>query len=308
MCDPIHFTNGFVYRKNLVYLAAANNELEERNVYHGYILRRRDGEWGNWAVDTRIGGICCVDVGGNPVFFAMGVDGRVNVAYGNKLTWETVDPRDDGPSVLRNLNSIRQIGDYVYVAGMARQVYRRSVFQKGWGRFDKGMLVPPDRLEVAGILGIDGTGPDDIYTVGFYGEIWHFDGVHWEKLESPTNLKLECVRCIAPDLVYIAGARGMIFRGYMNRWELVEQFSTEATFWGMEHAFDSVFFSTEQGMIYQLHGDSFEAIDPGIKGSLSTRSLHFNDGLLLSVGLWNAIAFDGTSWHEMANAKIPPQS
>ncbi len=307
MSDSIQFTNGFVHRKKLIYLAAANNEMEERNIYHGYMLRVQDDVWSNWVLDTRIGGICCIEASGKPIVFAMGLDGRINVADSNRVTWELVDASGEGPSRVRNLNCIRQIGEYIYVAGMARQVYRRSIDASDWKRVDHGMLVPRDRLEVAGILAIDGTGPDDIYAVGFYGEIWHFNGNRWEKLHSPTNLKLECVRCVAPDLVYLAGARGMIFRGYKNNWELVEQSITEATFWGMEVAFDSVFFSSDQGAIFRLEGSDFDLVDHGIEGPLSTRSLHFNDNLLLSVGLWHAIAFDGKSWYEVANAKTPPQ-
>lgn len=296
MSDHIAFTHGFVRRRDELYVAAISLPLEAKNVHHGYMLRKRGGQWGHWSTDIRIAGICAVEVDGEAVVVVMGHDGWIEVLDSAGFHREHVDPGATGPSQLRHLKCIREIGGYLYVAGMARQVYRRSVRGGAWQRADVGLLVPRSSTELAGLLALDGFGPNEIYAVGFYGQIWRFDGRVWHAVESPTNLKLECVRCIRPGIVRIAGAGGIVLEGRGDSWLVIEQDHTEATFWGMEHAFGSTWLATDQGEIYRLADDELKPVNLGLGGTITTRGLHANDGLLLSIGEADLVAYNGVSW------------
>lgn len=300
MAEPLGLTHGVVYRKDTLYVAAVDPALEDADVYHGYVMRWRAGDWGHWKVANRIYALGAYDVAGERTVFAMGPDGRVQVADGRGFRWEDMDPDGDGPSQRRPVGCLRRVGDFLYAAGMSRMVYRRSPAGK-WERASAGALVPRSSPEVAGFLGLDGFDPGDVYAVGFHGAIWQSDGTRWHPNDSPTNLKLECVRCTDAGQVFIAGAKGMILRGRNDAWDVVEQDVTEETFWGMEYAFGALYLSTAAGEIFRLAGDEFAPVELGLGHPITTRALHFNDGLLLSTGSHDLCVFDGTRWTEIAH-------
>jgi hypothetical protein len=297
----IGFTHGVVYRKQMLYVAAVNMDLEDRDFYHGYILRWDGVAWAHWPVENRIYALDAFDTRGGRTVLAMGPDGRVHVAEHRGFHWEMMDTADDGPSDHRCLTCLRRVGGHVYSAGMSRMVYRRPLDGGRWERADTGARVPRTSIDIAGFLSLDGFDERDLYAVGFHGDIWHSDGAYWQPLDSPTNLKLECVRCVEDGRVYIAGAKGLILRGRGASWDVVEQDLTEETFWGMEFAFGSLYLSTDVGLIYRLAGDVFSPVETGLGKRITTRGLHCNDGVLLSTGAHDLCLFDGQRWTEVSH-------
>src|SRR6266540_836063 len=138
---------------------------------------------------------------------------------------------------------------------MKRQVFRRPVNTSRWERFDDGVLVPKTSKEVAGFLTIDGFSGSEIYAAGYRGEIWYFDGMKWRRIDSPTNLRLEALRCVVGDSVIAVGDEGVILLGRDDRWDVVAQELTDETFTDVETFQERIFISTEVGVLYELQKD-----------------------------------------------------
>ena len=159
----------------------------------------------------------------------MGLYGRIHVAKADGFSEEYVDNSVEGPPDRGVLRDIRLIGDHVYVTGMKRQVYRRES-PSIWSRQDRGVVIPTVDNIVAGFNSIDGFSENNIYAVGWSGEIWHYDGKIWQDVASPTNIKLERIICVDPDKVYICGQAGILIKGNHNRFKVIDHNSTRDDF------------------------------------------------------------------------------
>jgi hypothetical protein len=67
------------------------------------------------------------------------------------------------------------------------------------------------------LLGVFGSGPDDVYMVGADGDgagslVYHFDGTQITKLDPGTQGDLWWVRAVAPDDVRLVGEAGLVLR------------------------------------------------------------------------------------------------
>jgi hypothetical protein len=299
MADTVSFTKGFVYRKDRLYLVAVSDELDEKDIYHAIMLRYKDQGWAHWTVEDRIVGLCVFDGPAGVTVLAMGIDGRIQIGDNTGFRWEVVDTGDEAPSILRHLTAIRTIGRHVYVAGMARQVYRRPLAGGPWERADRGALVPRKSAEIAGFKSIDGLVEDDLYAAGFHGQIWHFNGARWTSLDSPTNILLAAVKCMTPDLVYIGGGKGTVLKGNKDSWEVVPNEVTQETFWAVENYKGTLYLATTAGTLFKLEQGSVVPVETGLDKEITTNWLHANDGVLMSVGARDLLVFDGSAWTEI---------
>ena len=288
--DDAEFTGVFVYRRDLVYLRGMYRSMDESEVDHAFMLRWSAGAWGQYIIPAATAGHCVVD---DPDRTALTLvpDGRVHVARPGGFSWEHVDQTEDGPNSLRHMTTVRPIGDYVYAGGMARMVYRRARGGR-WERFDEGMRGARRELSIGGFRSIDGDGAGSIYAVGFMGEIWYYDGM-WRQADSPTNVKLETVRCVSPDVVFASGSSGTILVGSRDRWSVVPQDLTDQTFWGMEYFNDSLYLA-DNTSLYRLEGSELVAVD--LEYERATGSLHVADGVLASAGDKTFGLFEGSTW------------
>jgi hypothetical protein len=214
---------------------------------------------------------------------------------------QVVEERIEGPEDRGAIRNMRVIGRHVYAAGMRRQVYRR-IGSGRWERFEKGIDTawkhPPD---IAGFNAIDGLSEDDIYTVGFGGDIWHCRKGEWHKVVSPTNFIIERVRAVKPDLVFAAGRRGLLLRGHDDMWESVDQKVTRENFWGLEWFQNRLYLATRQGLFRLTDADDLEPIDDGLPKPRTYSKLHAGNGALWSFGeshlSWTT---DGETWNEVS--------
>jgi hypothetical protein len=206
--------------------------------------------------------------------------GFVGIIRGEQLIEETIE----GPDSQGFIRDLRPIGHHLYAVGMGRQVYRRHGPHQ-WGRFDDGLKsIPEGYLEVTGFNAIDGVSEEDMYAVGFNGEIWHCAKGEWREVTSPTNLILERVRVVRPDLVYAAGQGGILLRGHGDAWESVDQTRTDKNFWGLEWFRDRLYLSTNDGVFRLDDRDELESVDLALPGPRTYSQLHANKGALWSFG------------------------
>jgi hypothetical protein len=291
------FTGVHVYKSNHVYVPAIADELAEEED-HTLVFRWLDRTWAHRPLAFSVASVCSIERP-KPLVMALGIPGEINLftnpgAAGSAT--EYVDTSDEGPSQLVQLKCIRSIGGHVYVAGLARRVYRRDA-ENTWTAIDRGTFVPrSERRQAIGFNAIDGTSDESLYAVGYKGEIWFYDGKTWRQQESPTNVALTCVRCASREVTFVAGMAGTLLRGQDRRWEVVDQDVTKQDFWGMTLFAGKLYVANYEGL-FVLESDIFSAVDMGLKRKLSTAYLDSNDGVMWSVGQKDmAYTNNGVTW------------
>lgn len=85
----------------------------------------------------------------------------------------------------------------------------------GDGGSDSGTVEPPHLLNVPWLLDIHGTGPDDVWAVGFTGVVLHFDGKGWTQTVDDFSVDLLYVWASAPG--------GDLWIVERSGWEQTEQ-------------------------------------------------------------------------------------
>jgi hypothetical protein len=117
-----------------------------------------------------------------------------------------------------SIRSLTAIDDVVYGCGMARTVMKRES-RGNWLEFG-----PPDSQSgaVIGFEDISGFNAQDIYAVGWRGEIWHFNGKKWNQIDSPTSSILSAVCCADDGFVYAVGHDGVMLKGRNDSWTIIE--------------------------------------------------------------------------------------
>jgi len=228
--------------------------------------------------------------------FVAGRLGFIGIIDKNRVIEETIE----GPQSQGFIRDLRVIGHHLYATGMGRQVYRR-LGPAEWGSFDHGLVnISTDYLDITGFNAIDGASEEDIYAVGFDGEIWRCVSGEWRQVASPTNLILERVRTLKPDLVYAAGQGGILLRGHDEVWEVIHQTETDEDFWGLEWFRDRLYLSTDSGLFRLNDRDELESVDLGLGGPRTYSQLHANNGALWSFGpkhlSWTE---DGGTWNDV---------
>jgi len=131
-------------------------------------------------------------------------------------TDEVVGKIDDFSGNLRALGVVD--GD-IYACGMNRVVLRRE----GTGRWQSlGPGPRADDPDVVGFEDIGGFGKDEMYAVGWGGEIWWCASGVWRRVDSPTSTNLRALCCAPDGFVYVVGHAGTMLRGRRDQWAVIE--------------------------------------------------------------------------------------
>jgi hypothetical protein len=279
-----YFRAAAVSRTRL-YLALKDRKLDRQNVLHARIALLEAGTVHpvkdvNWAV----AGMCIVGATADTLIVA-GESGKVLTVAGGSVNSEAIDPP---PFQLRFCGAI---AGQAYACGMKRQVFRRE----GSGQWIAMHAPPGEGKRVAGFEAIAGFHADELYAVGWEGEIWRFAGNAWEQIDSPVNRILTGVCCAPDGLVYACGQDGILLRGRGDRWEVLEQAGLEDDFWDLRWH-DNGLFVASMSTLYRLRDRRLSPVDFGADAPASCYKLCDADGVLWSVGQENLYAFDGTTW------------
>jgi hypothetical protein len=150
---------------------------------------------------------------------------RTVVAIGAHGHWWEVQPATADQNtgqiedVRYHLRCLRVIGNTFYAAGMDRMVQRRL----GMGQWEPVGPQRPDKSEgIVGFEDIDGFGEDELYAVGWQGEIWRRLAGRWSRIDSPVSANLHAVCCASDGTVYAVGASGTMLKGRGETWEIIE--------------------------------------------------------------------------------------
>lgn len=290
-------TTGAVRYSDLGYLLATDNSLIEEGVAHTRLLVIDQGEWGGYDFDWLA---CSVSVCHSPeekVVVTQHQGATTWVGGGGQASEEPFDPAIQPPVSRRGyIRETREIaGGKLYAAGTCRQLYRRDGPGQ-WTRLDIWHDDESDEILDSSFESVDGFAENEIYTVGWEGEIWLFDGATWTPIDSPTNAALYKVLCAPNGQVYAAGSSGLLVTGRGDRWQVIEHDDTEEDIWGLAWFNGTLYLSTTS-ILYQLQDDHLIPVDFG-DCDIPSSCYHLSaaDGVLWSIGAQDVMQFDGAEW------------
>jgi hypothetical protein len=289
-------TTGAVRLADLAYILCTRDALVEQDIPNTRFFRRYQGRWGGQEVRWLA---CSATIVRQPDerVLMLGVTAEVWAAGGGLSAEEppvrqgTIDPRNRGP-----MTEIRCIAaGRAYVVGTNRQAYRRDAPGR-WVCIDQTAQSPGQDPINTGFKSIDGFSEEEIYAVGWGGEIWQYDGATWTQHASPTNVALQKIRCADDGTAYVCGQAGMLLRGRGTTWQPILHDATTEDLWGMEW-FDGRLFVSSTHFIYELKDGTLARIDFG-RGDYPRTCYHLSaaDGIMWSIGAKDIFEFDGTTW------------
>jgi hypothetical protein len=256
------------------------------------LLLMSESEWMSHDVRSRI-----VSVHADPAipeFFALGRDGFVSIATKVDIKEERIVEAGTGGTKAGYVSQIKVIGGEAYVCGDLHQVYKRT--NSGWIRIDEQIRVNNLLAVGQGLNSIDGTGPDDIYTVGDRGLIFHYDGKSWKELNSPTNCSLEQVTCVSRDVVYICGSKGILLRGRLDEWEIIHLGDLgDDDLWDLEWFGNKLYVSTATRVLV-ITDDQVAQAMLGPERPVQGHHLTSSSSSLWAIAVNQLYQFDGVTW------------
>jgi len=295
------FNRGYVYKRDRLYFLTFSEELmdeETGDVQDAQVFIFRDGEWVFHDLQWNAIGLTITEQL-SQAMIALGREGEVLIGSKSGFSEEEIEDENGGPVERGPMRSISTIDGSVFAVGMNRQIYR-WIGANGWDRHEEGLPKEIGLHEIVGFNAIDGSAINDLYVVGWGGEIWRNDGKGWRRIESPTNLALLDVKLINPDLIYACGQGGIIIRGSKDRWELVEYEGPEDLEFSSMAWFKDKLYLADNHALYVLDKNELSKVDFGVDGTVPSSHLHANDGILLSVaGKEVFTTTDGIKWDEV---------
>jgi hypothetical protein len=282
---------------DLCYLLVTVNELVHENVPFSRIYGIDRDQTGSIDVDwiACSSTVCYLP---NERFLAIAQrGGQVLRIGGGEAEFETFIDCQKGfkrkPGIMREVRCIS--GGRAYAVGTGRQVYRRDSAGV-WKCIDKWSQIESKKLVNYSFESIDGFSDEDIYTVGWNGEIWHYNGRKWQQIDSPTNLSLHKVKCADDGMVYISGKEGILICGREKHWDIIQQFLTREDIWGLE-CFGGKLYASTLNLVYYFEGNDLKLVDYG-EADIPNSCYHLSaaDGIMWSIGEKDVMEFNGKAW------------
>ena len=286
------FIKGVPRAPGLGYVLCADDDKTANKVPHSDVMVFEAGRLALAAKNPYLTAGVCVARSPLEQLVAVGEEGDVFVGGSGDVHNEVIGTPGHGPRDIAILRGVRAIDGLAYAAGMRRQVYRR-VGRDAWVRLDTGPL--PELGDVVGFESIDGFGHNDLYAVGWKGEIWRGKDGEWAPVTSPTNLILTDVCCAADGEVYCCGQQGVVLRGRGESWTVVDNPAFGVDLWGLTF-FEGHLYVAGFSVLLRLEDDILVPVDTAPVAARTFGHLRHTDGVMWSTGASDLIAFDGATW------------
>jgi len=298
----IGYQKGAIFETGAILVLAFSKELDEKNVDHSLVAWWKDGGWVlSSQEDLTLTSICRGRGQYSSQTLFAGIYGEILIGTPSGMRRERLAVGKNAPNRLRTIHEVRAVGEHFIAVGMRRQVFWRHMGNSSWDKIDDGVFVSDESTDIAGFISVDGFNENEVYAVGHNGEIWIFDGNKWSQIESPTNLILNCVRCMHDGTVLICGDGGVILRGRRNIWTPLNQEITRRAITSLAGLGEEVFFVTEHGSVLALNNNSITSIEIEKGRRVTTGFLNSNNKSLLSVGQEDIYLYDGMKWQRLAD-------
>jgi len=286
--------NGYVRKRGWLGFVTSYPKADDQEVSNGQIFCYVNDDWYTWQFAWQGIGMTSTRFP-EATLVVLGRDGNALIGLSSGYQEESVEEDGMGPARRGPMRQIRTICDQVIAVGMGRQVYKRSG-PNSWVRIEAGLPTSRQSGQVIGFNAVDGFGVDDMYAVGWAGEIWHYNGLQWSRIESPTNLALFDLISADERVLYAGGQAGVLLRGHDTHWDVLDykgprlEFRSLAWFRGSLYAADGT-------SLHVLRDNTFVRVDFGLTQPAPSSHLHVNDGLLLSTaGKEVFTTTDGVTW------------
>ena len=151
---------------------------------------------------------------------------------------------------------------------------------------------------VATISEIWGSSADNVYAVGSYSQIFHYDGIEWSEMDSPVTNHLDDVIGIQNDNIVAVGTEGTILRFDGTKWRREESGTTVFLFgvWGCAH--DTCYAVGRSGTVLSFDGSAWSTLPTPTDSDLFC--IWGSSGKNIYVGARDALwHYDGATWTDM---------
>jgi len=278
----------------MIGLALANDEMIRDGAPFSYITARRGNQWGDG------GGVAFDSVALASVheprqqFVLVGPMGQVYVTGSGDRHEEEIIDRTFSPKTLGFIRDARTIDGKVFACGMKRQVYRRDDADH-WTCISQNIA---GGTGVHGFEALDGFSRNDLYAVGWSGEIWHFDGGDLRQCDSPCSDLLVDVCCAGDGLVYAIARGTTLVSGRAAPWSAR---STELPVELLSLCWfkDRLYGASTRDVFVLDHAGAFVPVAIGPDFPATCGELATNGDILVSAGARDVFSFDGVDWRRI---------
>ena len=268
-------------------------EQKETAVFFYYPEKPDDKKWAVSGIGHTTGVHGCAVLKPEDRWVFVTDDGEVYVVGKGDDDYEARIPVEP-PAYFTNVRSIQ--GGHAISVGPRRKVFLRK--KPGtWEQLSAGLFPDGERTDLAdaGFRDIAGFSESDLYACGGRGDLWHFDGRSWTRIDCPTNAELKNICCAENGVVYITTDRKEILAGRDHDWQVIQQDATEEVLEGIVEFGGQVIISTVSEL-YVV--DGLELLPAGLGEPPLTSRAHIasGDGILVVAGSDEAAIFDGSTW------------
>ncbi|MES2355101.1 MAG: hypothetical protein V4568_12020 [Pseudomonadota bacterium] len=300
MAKNVYFVDGFVARNNVAGIVAYL-EGHEEEFTRFYMFDAKAGKWGHREYNHQIVSAAYSKKGDSfheddaPfTWYLLSKRGVLIKRNQSGVSELPIPTADTGPGRRGYVSRIKIIGSHFYVCGFGRQVYRLK--NGAWDDIAPTLAVAPHETRY-GFRDIDGFSENDIYAVGWQGEVFHFNGKKWTQIDVPTNVDFEGVRCV-DNAIYVCGKRGVLLIGKNGAWDIHQDPEITEHFWGIEVFGGKVYLSHLKGLAY-FDGTNIRPMATGLQPEVGGYRLHAKEGILWSFGHEDLAYFDEASWQRV---------
>jgi hypothetical protein len=204
---------------------------------------------------------------------------------------------DEVSNVGASIRTARTIGGTAWIVGMGRKAFKRSANEL-WTEDGPSPKVD-DGKNIIGFEDIDGFDSEDIYAVGWRGEVWHQTKGQWRQIESPTSRNLNAVCCAEDGNVYAVGQKGTLLIGRGDSWRIVDSKLTTNLLDVTE--FEGVIFICTDHTIFKLQNGKLVPEDRFEDERRPATCLHLlkTIGGVYAVGPKDIFRFEGNLWRQV---------
>ncbi len=182
----------------------------------------------------------------------------------------------------RGIRTIKIIGNHIYTGYTGNQIHRRDAVKR-WTLISDEPREYAHKLGNSYVSSLDGYNETEIYFCGKEGNLWYFDGKHWEKIFGmPSEINFKYVLCSDDGKVYAIDSHGRgVAVGRKEKFTYIPMKKEDPANGGI--TFDAVHY---RGKIYLARYDMYEfredhwvkANIPGVYGGVE--HLASKDGML----------------------------
>lgn len=296
----VHFADGCVIEKDYIYVAAKLDDLDPEEYDFSRLYFFDVNRWIHHDLKFDIKSVCLRLGSGKRQYCALSMQGDVEFQFKGGTAIEKI-PGAGTRNGAGAMSQIREVGDDLVACGYNAQVYHRTT--TGWVSIAAGLAEFQESGQPVDLNSIDGSSLSNVFAVGYFGRIFHFDGQLWTELESPTNVHLERVR-VKDGKVFVCGNDGTLLIGDLSGFVVHDDPVVTEHLWSVE-VFQSKVYLAGLQQLYVFDGKKLGVLSTGLKPEVDGYRLDARDGVLWSFGATNLAWTDGNKWHRVDHPDNP---